>query len=153
MGGIGMVGSWLRRFGSNMYDTYTVLDSGNFHDVMDSGWFYTGGYGENFTQYNNELHSKVRYRKIGKTVEVRGVMQPTKILAGSNTQYEMFTLPEGYRPDCLIYQRCQGSGGNTWLLIIKDDGTATFSRYGNGSEYVEANTNTWLPFQITFFTN
>ena len=153
MGGIGIVGSWLRRFGTNMVDSYTILDSGNVYDVIDSGWYYTGGYGENFSQYNNETHSKVRYRKFGKTVEVRGVMKPTKIIEGSTTQYKLFTLPEGYRPDCLIYQRCQGSNSNTWLLILKPDGEVTFSRYGNGSEYVEVDTGTWLPFQITFLTD
>lgn len=153
MGGIGMIGSWLRRYGSNMFDTYTILDKGNYFDVMDSGWFYTGGYGENFSQYNNETYSKVRYRKIGGTVEVRGAMKPTKIIEGSTTQYELFTLPEGYRPDCRIVQRCQGSGANTWMFIIDPSGVATFSRYGNGSTYVEVNTSTWLPFQITFFVD
>lgn len=153
MGGVGIVGSWLRRFGSNMFDTYTILDSGNYFDVMDSGWFYTGGYGDNFTQYNNETHSKVRYRKVGGVVEVRGALKATTTIEGSDTKHTMFTLPEGYRPDCRIVQRCQGSGMHTWMLTVEESGAVTFSRYGVGTSYSDIGTTVWLPIQITFLVN
>ena len=153
MGGVGIVGNWLKRFGSNMFDTYTILDSGNYFDVMDSGWHYTGGYGSNFTQYNNETHSKVRYRKVGGVVEVRGALKATTTIEGSDTKHTMFTLPEGYRPDCTIVQRCQGSGIHTWMLTVETDGDVTFSRYGVGSSYSSIGTNVWLPLQITFLVN
>ena len=158
MGGIGMTGNvgqdgWLRRYGKNMFDKYTVLDSGNYFDVMDDGWHYTGGYGANFTQYGNSLDSKVRYRKMAGRVEIKGAMSPTKIFTSSTEQLELFTLPEGYRPDSRVVQRCQGSGLNTWLLIIDSNGVATFSRYGNGTSYGEVNSDTWLPFQVSFFVD
>lgn len=153
MGGIGIVGSYLRRFGSNMFDTYTILDSGNYFDVMDDGWHYTGGYAENFTQYNNETHSKVRYRKVGGVVEVRGALKATTTIEGSDTKHTMFTLPEGYRPDCRIVQRCQGSGMHTWMLTVEESGAVTFSRYGVGTSYSDIGTTVWLPIQITFLVN
>lgn len=153
MGGVGIVGNWLRRFGSNMFDTYTLLDSGNYFDVMDSGWHYTGGYAENFTQYNNETHSQVRYRKVGGVVEVRGALKARTTIEGSDTKHTMFTLPEGYRPDCRIVQRCQGSGMHTWMLTVEESGAVTFSRYGVGSSYSDIGTSVWLPLQITFLVN
>ena len=153
MGGIGIVGSYLRRFGSNMFDTYTLLDSGNYFDVMDDGWHYTGGYGDNFTQYNNETHSQVRYRKVGGVVEVRGALKATTTIEGSDTKHTMFTLPEGYRPDCRIVQRCQGSGMHTWMLTVEESGAVTFSRYGVGTSYSDIGTTVWLPIQITFLVN
>lgn len=130
-----------------------VLDTGNFLTEMDDGWHYTGGYGENFTQYNNEEYAKVRYRKIGGMVEIRGVMKPTTIITGSSTQHELFSLPEGYRPDSYMYQRCQADGVRSWLLTISPSGVVSFSRYGNGTSYIDAETTAWLPFQVTYFVN
>lgn len=130
-----------------------VLDTGNFLSKMDDGWHYTGGYGDNFTQYNNEDYAKVRYRKIGGMVEIRGVMRPTTIIAGSSTQHELFSLPEGYRPDSYMYQRCQADGVRSWLLTISPSGVVSFSRYGNGTSYIDAETTAWLPFQVTYFVN
>lgn len=130
-----------------------VLDTGNFLSKMDDGWHYTGGYGDNFTQYNNDDYAKVRYRKIGGMVEIRGVMRPTTIIAGSSIQHELFSLPEGYRPDSYMYQRCQADGVRSWLLTISPSGVVSFSRYGNGTSYIDAETTAWLPFQVTYFVN
>ena len=149
MGGIGIIGSYLRRFGSNMYDNYTILDKGNFDDVMDSGWFYGGAIGDGFSIYADD--TQVQYRKIGKIVHIRGVVKPTSDIAGSTTSYTLFTLPEGYRPSVPVYARCQGSSANTWLLSITAAGAVRFSRYGYGSTYVTATAGTWLPFDVTFF--
>lgn len=151
MGGIGIIGSWLRRFGSNMLNTYTILDSGNFYDVMDSSWISGGVIGEDFTLYDNNY--QIQYRKIGKIVEVRGVVKPVREIAGSADNHTIFTLGSGYRPGKNIQTLCQGSGTNTWLLSITTDGTVRFSRYNNGSGYVNAPAGAWLPFQITFFVD
>jgi hypothetical protein len=156
VGGFGLVrDGYMVRYGSDADEDnpveYAVLDTGNFLTEMDDGWHYTGGYGDDFTQYNNENYSTVRYRKIGGVVEVRGVMRPRINITGSTTQYELFQLPEGYRPDSYIYQRCSGSYAYTWLLTISPSGKASFSRYGDGSSYVNVDTTAWLPFQITFF--
>lgn len=158
IGGFGLVrDGYLVRYGSDADDDnpveYAVLDTGNFLTEMDDGWHYTGGYGEEFTQYNNENYAKVRYRKIGGVVEIRGVMRPTTTITGSTTQHEMFQLPDGYRPDSYIYQRCSGNYSHTWLLTISPAGKVSFSRYGNGATYLDVDTTAWLPFQITFFVD
>ena len=149
MGGVGIVGSWLRRFGSNMFDTYTILDSGNYDEVMDSGWFYGGAIGDGFSIYAND--TQIQYRKIGKIVHIRGAVKPTTDIAGSTTSYTIFTLPEGYRPSAPVYARCQGSSANSWLLSVTAAGAVRFSRYGYGTTYVTATAGTWLPFDVTFF--
>ena len=149
LGGVGIVGDWLRRFGSNMYDTYTILDSGNYHDVMDSGWFYGGVIGEDFTLYSND--DQIQYRKIGKVVSIRGCVKPTKVITGSSDNHLIFTLPSGYRPSATVNARCQGSGSFSWLLSITTSGAVRFSRYTNGTEYVDTSTSSWLPFHVTFF--
>ena len=149
LGGVGIVGSWLRRFGSNMYDTYTILDSGNYHDVMDSGWIYGGVIGEDFTLYDND--NQIQYRKIGKVVSIRGCVKPTKVITGSSDNHLIFTLPSGYRPSATVNVRCQGSGSFSWLLSITTSGEVRFARYNNGTDYVDTSTSSWLPFNVTFF--
>ena len=151
MGGVGIIGSWLRRFGSNMYDAYTILDSGNFHDVMDSGWKSGGAIGEDFTLYDDNY--QIQYRKIGKIVEIRGIVQPAKAITGSTENHLIFTLAQGYRPSKYLYERCQGSGAYSWLLSIATNGEVRFARYNDGSQWVEASTESWLPFHITFFVD
>jgi hypothetical protein len=118
---------------------------------MDSGWKYGGVIGENFTLYDNDY--QIQYRKIGKIVEVRGVVQPTQIITGSTENHTIFTLAAGYRPSKYIYERCQGSGGYSWLLSISTGGVVRFARYTDGTQWVDATTESWLPFHITFFVD
>lgn len=119
------------------------------------GWAYPTLTSQ-FTMYGtSESANKPRYRKDGRLVEVRGIVTPTSDIAGSNDILPIFTLPEGYRPNSLIYALCQGSGTCSWLLRITDDGEVGFSRYRDGTGYTTAkansdNTGTWLPFQITY---
>jgi hypothetical protein len=93
---------------------------------------------------------ETKYRKDGRTVEVRGIVTPTADIAGSTTIYPIFTLPEGYRPDSPIYTICQGSSNCTWLLRVAANGEVGFSRYRNGGETATAAASVWLPFQVTF---
>ena len=152
-GGIGIIGNYLRRFGKNMFDTYTILDKGNFTDVMDSGWYYGGVLGEKFTLYNNNEESKVKYRKIGKIVSIRGTVKPTTTIPAGTTNYTIFTLPEEYRPSATVNEVCQGSGGRSWLLSVTANGEVRFARYSDGLDCIEADTSVWLPFHMTFFAD
>lgn len=130
-----------------------ILDEENAAELLDGGWQYCNTtMGDDFTLYNNDDTSQLRYRKIGKIVEVRGVVKPVTALAGSNEHHLICTLPSGYRPSYQIQQRCQGSGINTWLLTIQPGGNVNFSRYGT-TDFVEAGTTTWLPFQAIFSTD
>ena len=153
IGSIGMVESgtesYITRNHPSTAATYSILDTGNYYKLMDSGWIYGGTIGDGFSVYADD--TQIQYRKIGKTVHIRGAVKPTKDIAGSATSYDLFTLPSGYRPSTPVYARCQGSSANTWLLSITAAGVVRFSRYGYGNTYVTATAGTWLPFDVTFF--
>lgn len=114
--------------------------------IGDSGWI-NATLSSRFNLYASD--SECKYRKIGKYVQIHGVVKPKSAIAGSTTEYTIFTLPEGYRPSNSVYSLCQGSGKNTWLLRVNTDGTVNFSRYGTTST-AEAGTSTWLPFDMGF---
>ena len=40
-----------------------------------------------------------------------------------------------------------------WLLMVKTTGEVSFSRYSDGTEFTEAPTTAWLPFQLTFIAD
>lgn len=121
--------------------------------TKDSGWINsTTLETETFKAYNNNNSNMPKYRKIGKIVQVQGIVSPISALTASNT-YKIFTLPSGYRPSVGITKICQGSGANIWLLEINTSGEAYISRYRNSSSYGSAAANAWLPFDVMFFVN
>lgn len=124
-----------------------------FDESMDSGWIDDVTLGDDFVLYATDTNSKVRYRKRGKTVEIRGAVKPSAAITGSTTNYTIFTLPSGYRPDSIVYERCQGSGAYSWLLTVTSSGLVRFARYNDGSQYVSTSTSSWLPFHVTFLVN
>lgn len=115
----------------------------------DSGWI-AATLGSDFVQYSTDNYSIVRYRKVGKMVEIRGAVKPSATIAGSSKYYRIFTLPSGYRPATTVCHKCHGGAGGEWLLDVTSDGLVRFSRRSNGSSYVDSSTSTWLPFQLTF---
>lgn len=113
-------------------------------DMSDSGW-------KNLTltsDFKLYTNSSTRYRKIGKLVELRGVIAPTKSISADSLTVA-FTLPSGYRPSSLVSEICQGSGSNRWLLSIEASGNAVVSRYGT-TEYIAIPTTAWLPFHAVY---
>ena len=147
-----------------IYQRLTVCDKTK--SAVYERFYYTSAWGEwyggwiyptlnsNFAMYGtDETANKTRYRKDGRLVEVRGIVQPTVDIAGSTTIYPIFTLPTGYRPSSPIYVVCQGSGNCTWLLRVNTNGEVGFSRYRNGETTATASAGAWLPFQVTFFSN
>lgn len=145
-----------------IYQRYTVCDKTG--SAVYERFYYTSAWGEwyggwiyptlesAFAMYGtSEADNKVRYRKDGRMVEVRGIVQPTADIPGSTTVHKIFTLPSGYRPTSPIYLVCQGSGNCSWLLRITSGGEVGFSRYRNGAETYTASAGAWLPFQVTFF--
>lgn len=115
--------------------------------VGDTGWIYPT-LGSAFTAYSDD--SKPCYRRVGKWVEIRGAVKPTAAIAGSSEQYDIFTLPVGFRPSFQVTLPMQGSGSFSWLIAVKAGGGVTFARYNNGAEYVDTSTTSWLPFQVVF---
>ena len=153
LGSIGMVASgtesYITRNHPSTAATYSILDTGNYYKLMDSGWFNGGVLGDNFTVYND--NSQVKYRKIGKQVQIMGTVKPRVDIEGSTTQHTIFTLPSGYRPPYAFHQVCYGSNNYTWRLTVNTNGTVCFSRYGLDSGYVTAAVGHWINFQATFF--
>lgn len=116
-------------------------------EVADSGWKNASITGS-FSLYGSD--SVLRYRKIGRIVQVEGTIRPTTTLSGSATNLTIFTLPDGYRPSAAVVTLCQGSGSCNWALTIKANGEVCFARYSSGGSYTSAGTGTWLPFHHTF---
>lgn len=113
----------------------------------DTGWI-TATVTSAFKGYGNNNNNLPKYRKVNNYVEIRGIVSPTSDIAADGTA-NIFTLPEGYRPD---YDRafiCQGSGINRWLLTVQSNGVVMFSRYG-ASASAKAPTGAWLPISVGF---
>lgn len=127
-------------------------------------WFYTnawsdwtGGWvyptiGSEFLVYSSDGGSAPACRKDGRLVEVRGIVKPAADIAGGTDMHTIFTVPAGYRPVSPVYTICQGSGNCIWLLRVNTSGTVDFSRYRNSNTTTTATAGTWLPFQVTYFT-
>lgn len=127
-------------------------------------WFYTnawsdwtGGWiyptiGSEFVIYSSDGGSAPACRKDGRLVEVRGIVKPAVDIAGSTDMHTIMTVPAGYRPVSPVYTICQGSNNCTWLLRVSSNGAVDLSRYRNGNTTATATAGTWLPFQVTYFT-
>lgn len=104
-----------------------------------------------FHAYEDTSSKTPKYKKTGKLVEMIGEIAPTSnIPAGENKI--IATLPEGFRPSKNRFFVCQGSGRAIWTLYAYSNGNIIFSRYGK-SEYTDAPTSTWLPFNVMFLVD
>lgn len=128
----------------SLWNSITSINS----NLEDTGW-QTATLTEDFKVYENDNDYAPRYRKIGKLVEINGIVSPSATLKGSATVVPIFTLPAGYRPSRNYYYVCQGTTSNKWLLSISTGGTVGFSRYGVSS-FVDAIDTVWLPFDFNF---
>lgn len=116
--------------------------------TVGSGWIDLE-FSSNFENYSGTASNNPQYRRIGKEVYLRGVATPAEDIPGSATEITMFNLPEGVRPSKDVPKICQGTGKNTWLLMVNTDGRVTFSRYGISGSVTAKNGN-WLVFEINF---
>lgn len=117
--------------------------------ALDTGWI-NASIEPPFVVYSTDYSSKVMYRRVNKTVEIRGAVKPTEAISGGTDNYLIFTLPSGFRPSGQVCVVSQGSSTNSWLMSITSAGYVRFSRYNNGSGYVTAPVGAWLPFNATF---
>ena len=115
-------------------------------ELDDTGWI-DATLTSSFTLYSTD--DVCQYRKIGKHVQLRGVVKPTAALAGSLTGVVIFTLPAEFIPSRPCNFVCQGSSVNRWLLQVNADGEVTFARYGTSS-LAKAGVNAWLPFDVGY---
>ena len=115
--------------------------------LVDSGW-KTATLSSAFANYSES--EPLQFRRVGKTVEIRGAVKPTAEIAGSDTWYTIFTLPLGYRPSRPKTVTQQGSGASIWLSSVDANGNVSFSRYRSGASYVAATTTVWLNLYLDF---
>lgn len=102
-----------------------------------------------FQNYNDG--SNPQFIKFGRFCMLYGVAKPTETIPGSATTYQMFTIPEGFRPVTNLKYIMHGSFAKIWLFYIDPSGAASFSRLASGSDYVNtAGTAEWLPFNATY---
>lgn len=114
--------------------------------IKDTGWI-DATLTSSFTLYSTD--DVCQYRKIGKYVQLRGVVKPTAALAGSLTGVVIFTLPTEFTPSRACKFVCQGSSVNRWLLQVNTDGGVTFERYG-ASSLAQAGVKAWLTFDVGY---
>ena len=121
--------------------------------ITDSGWIEVT-FTADFKNYGTT--NKCQYRKFGNVVTVCGAATPVNDIAGSNTQYTMFTLPSGFRPKVVHSTIQQGSGTARWQMQIgSGNGAVTFSRYADNTGLITAqggSPGAWLVFSATFLT-
>ena len=119
--------------------------------IKDTGWTDVT-LTSDFTTYSTATPpvNVLRYRKIGKLVELNGAIKPTRAITGGGDSVTIGTLPTGYRPSSSVQAICQGSSRAVWLLVIGTGGGVTFSRYRDETGYVDTTNGTWLPIHVTF---
>lgn len=117
----------------------------------DTGWkdvtFKSG-----FSHYSSSNNYKVRYRRVGKIVELRGSVKNSNQLT-ANTDYVMATISDTTcRPDGWITYVQQGSGMNRLLITINNNGEIIVNRYGTTS-YSAIPSGSWLNVHTTFLVD
>ena len=137
LGSIGMVASgtesYITRNHPSTAATYSILDTGNYYKLMDSGWINCSLNTGNFTRYNNDI-PQPQVRKIGKQVYLRGEAKPvTSVTPENDSGTYIATIPEGYRPSERQQFIMQGSGSYRWMMSIHTDGKIAISRYSNST--------------------
>ena len=115
-------------------------------ELDDTGWI-DATLTSSFALYSTD--DVCQYRKIGKHVQLRGIVKPTAALAGSFTGVVIFTLPTEFIPSRPCNFVCQGSSVNKWLLQVSTSGKVSFSRYGTSS-LAQAGVNAWLTFDAGY---
>lgn len=118
----------------------------------DSGW-QNATLESKFALYTST--APVQYRRSGCTVEVRGAIKPTAVVAYNDGWVTITTLPEGFRPggSNAVRQICQGGGNSIFVLRVASTGAVQLSRYRNGYTNADIPVDTRLDFNVTFLTD
>lgn len=119
-------------------------------DANDSGWqplTLSSGY----ANYNST--ETLQIRKIGKFVEIRGIIKPTAAKTASTSAVQFATIPSGYRPSYQFRSAiCQGSGINRWHLTAETSGNLSWSRYGSTTS-INVPSGAWMCVHITYMVD
>lgn len=142
--------TFVRNFWTDNNDNYR--DTGWKPVYEDTGWkdvTFPTGFG-----HHSET-DRVRYRRVGKVVELRGAVKNTNqlSLSSTDTTFTLATIGDtSCRPSKRIVYRQQGSQMNTFLLIIGTDGAISLSRYGTTS-VTNVPASSWLNVHTTFLVD
>lgn len=138
-------------YGKTISLTYDTLKL-NGSDY-DSGW-KTPSISSKLTNYSSSSANALKYRRVGKVVDICGAVSPASTSALANGEsVTAFTLPSGYRPAYTRTILCQGSSLGIFMVQVQSAGAVTIARYrssGATSYPTSVATTTWLPISITF---
>ena len=100
----------------------------------------------NFKLYRTDEYPRII--RFGNLVFLEGCLSPSKSLTMTSTsnQYQMITIPAGFRPSRELILVCHGSTLCLWLLRINTAGECIFERYRKGDAYSTPAAGNWLPF-------
>lgn len=100
---------------------------------------------------NHSEKDKAQYRRIGKTVQIRGALKNTSAYTPA---YDGDKIAQITDKTCYPSQRVttlqQGTGANKMMVRIDTDGTIVVGRYGT-SGVGQINANSWLNIQTMYF--
>ena len=101
---------------------------------------------------NHSEKDKAQYRRIGKTVQIRGALKNTSAYTPAYDGDKIAQLPDN---TCYPSQRIttlqQGTGANKMMVRVDTDGAIVVGRYGT-SGVGQINANSWLNIQTMYFT-
>ncbi len=122
------------------------------HDEFnDSGWVdlsLTGNF------YNFDTANKVKYRKVGKSVQIIG-FPVLNAYPQALTELTIGTLPTGFRPANDVSCVCElKDDAKLWTCTVKSNGGVTFNRLRDNTGFVAGTAfSDVLKLNINFFIN
>ena len=125
------------------------LNAFGFWDVPSSltHHWYSVVFSSGFKAHSS-THTPIAYL-IDNMVFLNGAITPTISVPAGSTEVTMATLQPSCRPSRRYVFRQSGSGINTYLLIINEDGRITCSRYGK-TEYAAIPAGAWLVISCAY---
>lgn len=122
----------------------------------DSGW-KTPSLSSSFTVYGSDSYNTVKYRKVGKVVDIAGAVSPKAASTLADGEgATIFTLPQAYRPAYTRTYACHGSTTNIFMVQVQSGGNVNIARYrssGSASYPTSVATTSWLPISVSFMVD
>ena len=148
------IGSFILKGSSLHYTISLCQDFINFLSLERGATAFTSGwininYSERFAGYRGDYDS-VRVSLNGRQICLMGIMKPTVAIPGGLDKVVVCTLPSNMCPLTEQNFICHGSSVNTYLITIETNGDVSYSRYSDGTKYIETPTSAWLPYSITY---
>lgn len=136
----------------NINDTLTNLNN----SVADTNWVDVT-MDPDFKKYDDLNANKLRIRKVGKLVEIRGVVQPTNanIDYGSVDEYKLVGFfADDYKPSRNVIVPQQTSGTYTCMLSVTANADIMVGRFSKYTSYpYKLPKNQWIPIHVMYFVD